>query len=235
MLLADDDCWVGEGHFSFSSWLVAFARMHSLTPAQKNIHNSTNWIQRVINFKKEDIKIGVYGSRSGEFGKGLLGVSLIDTWYISVKLTFPFFFPQQDYPLLHMQPAPWVPPCVLCGWWSSPWELQGFWSVSTVAPFMGLQTPSASSVPSPTPPSGNPTLSPMVGCKHLPLYLSGCGRASQETALSPFHQQALTGIQVWWLYLGWITRWAVSRCPFFQSLLHILSPYFLLSVFCSPF
>jgi hypothetical protein len=27
------------------------------------------------------------------------------------------------------------------------------------------------------------TLSPMVGCKHPPLYLSGSGRASQETAL----------------------------------------------------
>jgi hypothetical protein len=28
---------------------------------------------------------------------------------------------------------------------------------------------------------GDPVLSPMVGCKHLPLYLSGSSRASQET------------------------------------------------------
>jgi hypothetical protein len=26
----------------------------------------------------------------------------------------------QDHPLLHM---PWLPPCVLFGWWFSPWEL----------------------------------------------------------------------------------------------------------------
>ena len=31
---------------------------------------------------------------------------------------------------------------------------------------------------------GDPVLSPMVGCKHPPLYLSGSGRTSQETALS---------------------------------------------------
>jgi hypothetical protein len=44
------------------------------------------------------------------------------------------------------------------GWWSSPQELRGggggVWPVDTVAPSMGLQTPSAPSVPSPTPPSG---------------------------------------------------------------------------------
>jgi hypothetical protein len=40
----------------------------------------------------------------------------------------------------------------------------------------------------------------------LLLYLSGSGRASQETAISGFHQQALPGIHnsfwVWWLYMG---------------------------------
>jgi hypothetical protein len=58
---------------------------------------------------------------------------------------------------------------------------------------------------------GDPTLSPIVGCKHLPLYLSGSGRASQETAISGFHQQALPSIHnsfwVWRLYMGWIPRW----------------------------
>jgi hypothetical protein len=44
---------------------------------------------------------------------------------------------------------------------------------------MGLQTTSAPSVPSPTPLSGIPKLIPMVGCKFLPLYLSGSGRAFQ--------------------------------------------------------
>jgi hypothetical protein len=96
---------------------------------------------------------------------------------------------QQGYPLPHILPVPRVPPCVFFGWWSSPWELQGVWPVDTVAPSMGLQTPSASSVPSPTPPLGTPELSPMVGCE--PLYLSGTGKASQETAISGCHQRAL--------------------------------------------
>jgi hypothetical protein len=31
------------------------------------------------------------------------------------------------HPLLHMQLKPWVPPCVLFGWWFSPWELWRYW------------------------------------------------------------------------------------------------------------
>jgi hypothetical protein len=63
---------------------------------------------------------------------------------------------QQVHPLLHMRLEPWVPPCVLFGWWFSHWELWGIRTVDIVAPCMGLQTPSAPSVPSPTPPSGTP-------------------------------------------------------------------------------
>jgi hypothetical protein len=29
------------------------------------------------------------------------------------------------HPLLHMWLEPWVPPCLLFGWWFSPWELWG--------------------------------------------------------------------------------------------------------------
>jgi hypothetical protein len=63
---------------------------------------------------------------------------------------------QQGHPLPHMGPEPWVIPSVFFGWWSSPWELLEMWPVDTVAPSMVLQTPSAPSVPSPTPPSGIP-------------------------------------------------------------------------------
>jgi hypothetical protein len=42
-----------------------------------------------------------------------------------------------------MQLEPWVPPCILFGWWFSPWELWGYWLVHIVFPPMGLQTPSA--------------------------------------------------------------------------------------------
>ena len=56
-----------------------------------------------------------------------------------------------------------------------------------------------------------PVLSPMDDCEHSLLYLSGTGRASQETAISGSCQQALVGIHnsvwVWWLYMGWIPRW----------------------------
>jgi hypothetical protein len=58
---------------------------------------------------------------------------------------------------------------------------------------------------------GDSVFSPMVGCEHPPLYLSGSGRASQETAISGSCQHALLGIHssvwVWCLCMGWILRW----------------------------
>jgi hypothetical protein len=36
--------------------------------------------------------------------------------------TSPLTDAQQGLPLLHIQLEPWVPPCVLFGWWFSPWE-----------------------------------------------------------------------------------------------------------------
>jgi hypothetical protein len=45
--------------------------------------------------------------------------------------------------LLHMQLEPWVPPCVLFGWWLSLWELWGYWLAHIIVPPMELQTPSA--------------------------------------------------------------------------------------------
>ena len=56
--------------------------------------------------------------------------------------------------MLHMQLEPWTHPCVVFGWWFSPWELQGNQLVDIVLP-MGLQSPSAPSVPSPTLPLGS--------------------------------------------------------------------------------
>jgi hypothetical protein len=46
---------------------------------------------------------------------------------------------------------------------------------------------------------GDAVLSPMDGCEHPLLYLSGTDRASQETAISGSYQQALVGIHnsVW--------------------------------------
>ena len=58
---------------------------------------------------------------------------------------------------------------------------------------------------------GDPMLSPMKGCEHSLLDLSGTGRASQETAISGSYQKNLVGIcnsvWIWYLYMGWIPRW----------------------------
>jgi hypothetical protein len=45
---------------------------------------------------------------------------------------------QIGHPLPYM---PRVPPCVLFGWWFSPWELWGYWLVHIVVPPEGLQNP----------------------------------------------------------------------------------------------
>ena len=45
-----------------------------------------------------------------------------------------------SHPLLHLQLEPWVPSCVLFGWWVSPWDLWGVWLVNIIVLPMGLQT-----------------------------------------------------------------------------------------------
>jgi hypothetical protein len=100
-----------------------------------------------------------------------------------------------------MRLEPWVPPCVLFGWWFSPWELWGVLvgsycssSYRAANPFSFLGTFSSSSI-------GYSLFSPMVGCELPPQYLSGTGRPSQETAKSGSCQQALVGfhnnVRVW--------------------------------------
>jgi len=64
---------------------------------------------------------------------------------------------QQGHPLLHMRLEPWVLPCVLFGWWFSPWEL---WGVGYLVGWYccssyGLQTPSAPPIFSLTPSLGS--------------------------------------------------------------------------------
>jgi hypothetical protein len=67
----------------------------------------------------------------------------------------PPFDTRQGHSLLHMQLEPCVPPCVLFGWWFSPWELWEIWLVDIVIPSMGLQTPSAPRILPLTPPLGS--------------------------------------------------------------------------------
>ena len=74
----------------------------------------------------------------------------------------------QGHPLLHMQLEPWVPPCVIFGWWFSPWEFWEVWLVNIVVLSMGLQIPSAPSVFPPTPPLGSLSLVwCLAACIHI--------------------------------------------------------------------
>ena len=77
-------------------------------------------------------------------------------------------------------------------------------------------------------------LIPMVGCKHPPLYLSGSGRASQETAISGSSQHALLGIHnsVWFgvCMLDGSQGGTISGWPFLQSILHFVSIFTLVSI-----
>jgi hypothetical protein len=88
-----------------------------------------------------------------------------------------------------------VPLCVCFGCWFSSWELWGvlvtsFWcsSYGAASPFSSLGPFSSSSS------IVDPVLHPQVGCDHPLLYLSGTGRASQETTISGSFQHALVGI-----------------------------------------
>ena len=69
--------------------------------------------------------------------------------------------PDKASMLLYMQLEPWVPPCVLFGWWFSPWKLWVVWLVDIVLP-MGLQTPSAPSTLPLTLPLGSPSSAPWL-------------------------------------------------------------------------
>jgi hypothetical protein len=138
--------------------------------------------------------------------------------------TGPKAFPptdvQQGHSLPHMQPEPWVPPCIFFGWWSSPWELWrcggGGLAGWHCCSFYGAANPLSSFSPISNSSIGDPVLSPMVGCDLLPLFLSGSGRTSQETAISGSCQEALSSIhnRVWvcWLYMGWLL--SICQCNF---------------------
>jgi hypothetical protein len=138
-----------------------------------------------------------------------------------------------------MQMKPWVPPCILFGWWFSPWELCGVWLIDIVVFPMGLQTPSAPSVLS-------LTLPLRTWCSVQWLEASICLCICQALA-EPFRRQLYQspvsmhflastivsgfGDGIWDGSLGG----TLSGWPFLKSLLHTLSLYFLPWVFYSPF
>jgi hypothetical protein len=134
---------------------------------------------------------------------------------------------QQGHPLLHMQLEPMVPICVLFGWWFSPWELWGVRLVDIVVLPTGLQTSSAPSVLSLTPPLG--TL-----CSVQWLAVSICLCICQAQA-EPFRRQLYqVPVSKHFFTSTIVSRFddciwngspgvAVSGWSFLQSLLHNLS------------
>ena len=76
--------------------------------------------------------------------------------------------PRQCHPLIHMQLEPWVSSCVLFGWWFCPWKLWVVWLVDIVDLPMGLQTTSATSVLSLTPPLRTPCSVQRLAVRILP-------------------------------------------------------------------
>jgi hypothetical protein len=74
-------------------------------------------------------------------------------WAFTGSRTSSLIDAQQGQSLLHMWLKPWIPQCLLYGWWFSPWKLR---LVDIVVLPMGLQTPSAPLVLSLTPPMDFP-------------------------------------------------------------------------------
>jgi len=87
-----------------------------------------------------------------------------------------------------MELVPWVCPCVLFGWWFSPWEL---WLIGIVV-LMRMQTPSAPLILSQMPPKGTLFSVQGVATSIRLCICSSC--ASQETVISGSCQHALLGI-----------------------------------------
>ena len=162
-------------------------------------------------------------------------------WAFTGPRAFSPIYAQLGHPLLHMWLEPWVPPCVLFGWWFSPWELWGvgFWLVDIVVLPIGLQTPSARSVLSLTPP---------LGALRSVQWLAASIRLCICQALAePFRRQLYQApVSKHFLASTIVSRFgdciwngssggAASGWPFLQSLLHTLALYLLPLVFCSPF
>jgi len=65
-----------------------------------------------------------------------------------------------------------------------PGSSRGYWLVHVIVAPMGLQTPFISLGTFSSSLIGDPVLCPVDNCEHPLLYLSGTGRASEETAIS---------------------------------------------------
>jgi hypothetical protein len=117
--------------------------------------------------------------------------------------------------------------CVISGWWFSPWELWGVWMVDIVVLPIGLQTPSAPSGLSLTPPLG--TLC-SVPCLADSIHLCICQALAEPLRRQLYQAPVSKYLLAPTIVSGFsVCLWdespvvAVSGWPFLQSLLHTLS------------
>ena len=139
---------------------------------------------------------------------------------------------QQDHPLLHMWLEPWIPPCVFFGWCFNPWELWGFCLVDIVVLFYEVENPFSSISPSLTPPLGSPcSVQWLAESIHLCICQALAEPLKRQLDQAPVskHFMAFTIVSAFGDYIwdgspsGVVFQWSLL-----QSLLHTLSPYFLL-------
>jgi len=133
-----------------------------------------------------------------------------------------------------MQLEPWVCPCVLFGWWFSPWEL---WLIGIVA-LIGSQAPSAPSILSLTPPMGIPfSVQWLVESIRLCICQALAEPLRRQLYRAPVSTHFLASAMlsgfdgcVWAGSPGG----SVSGWSFLQSLLQTLSQYFFLWILLFP-
>ena len=146
-----------------------------------------------------------------------------------------FYDARQCYPLLIMQLEPWVPSCVLFDWWFSPWELWGVGGKAGLGGWycclpMGLQTSSAPSVLSLTPPLGTLcSVQWLTASIHFCICQALAEPLRRQLYQVPVSKHLPTSrivsrfcVCIW----DGFPEGAVSGWPFLQSLFHTLSPYF---------
>ena len=138
---------------------------------------------------------------------------------------------QQVCPLPHKWPVPWVAPCVFFGWWFSSQEHQGCGLLTLLPPSWGCKTPQLFQSLlqilrwRPSAQSNDWLQASASLCQALEEPLR---RQPYQTSVSK-HFPASTIVSgfggcIWDRSPGG----AASGWPFLQSLLHTLSPYFLL-------
>ena len=145
---------------------------------------------------------------------------------IGTSTSFPIEA-RQGSTLLYLQQRSSTSPCMLFGWWLSPWELLGVWISWYCCLSMGFAIPISSFNPSRNSSMGVPIFSPIVVCEYLHLSQSDAHWASQRSAMLSSGLQTCKSVRVWCLHMGGIPSWAIIWMVFPSVSVPFLSLHFL--------